>query len=276
MLLVLMITNAFVLSTYAAPFVFQHSIGTKQLVYDKAVLDISNVSDGYIMYRYRGASDKTVVQMKIEGDNTIYSHHLPADGGFVAVPLSFGSGSYTIRVYERLSGAQYQFIAGTAVEVSLENEFSPYLYPNTVVDFDADSLVVAKGEEIAGEWNTVPGKIAAIYRFVADAIAYDSELAATVAAGYRSDPDTTLKKGKGICLDYTVLAAAMLRAQGIPTKVVFGRLAGGEYHSWISVYSCEEEQDGPLAIERGWNLLDPTFSDRAAVSRDDYTAIYEY
>lgn len=55
--------------------------------------------------------------------------------------------------------------------------------------------------------------------------------------------------------------AAMLRSQGIPTKLDIG-YAGDAYHSWISTYVDDKgwidniiEFDGT-----SWELMDPTFA----------------
>ena len=68
-----------------------------------------------------------------------------------------------------------------------------------------------------------------------------------------------MKTGKGICFDYASLMAALLRSQGIPTKLVVG-YSGDAYHAWISVYLDEIgwvdkiiEFDG-----KSWSLIDPT------------------
>ena len=43
---------------------------------------------------------------------------------------------------------------------------------------------------------------------------------------------------KGICFDYAALMTAMLRSQGIPTKLEIG-YSGEVYHAWISTYIDE-------------------------------------
>jgi hypothetical protein len=54
---------------------------------------------------------------------------------------------------------------------------------------------------------------------------------------------------------------AMLRSQGIPTRLVFG-YAGSVYHAWISVYSKEAGwiDDVVLFDGESWMLMDPTFA----------------
>ena len=68
-----------------------------------------------------------------------------------------------------------------------------------------------------------------------------------------------MSTGKGICFDYASLMTAMLRSQGIPTRLEIG-YSGEAYHAWISVYLKEAgwvdniiEFDGT-----NWTLMDPT------------------
>ena len=90
-------------------------------------------------------------------------------------------------------------------------------------------------------------------------IKYDKEKANNVQYGYVPDPDQTLNDKTGICFDYASLTCAMLRSQGIPTKLEVGYV-GEVYHAWISCYVDETgwidniiEFDG-----KDWSLLDPT------------------
>ena len=103
-------------------------------------------------------------------------------------------------------------------------------------------------------------------------------------SGYLSDPDSTMSTGKGICFDYAVLAAAMLRSQGIPTKMVFGYVApNGIYHAWNMFYTKET---GWVTVsfsvnKETWTRLDLTFSANGADSAfigngTNYADVYYY
>ena len=110
------------------------------------------------------------------------------------------------------------------------------------------------------------------------------EKAVTVSKSYMSDPDATLRAGKGICFDYAVLAAAMLRSQGIPTKVVFGYVSPNDlYHAWNMFYT---EETGWITVSfeisgTGWTRLDLTFSASGTDSEligdgSNYSDLYYY
>lgn len=85
--------------------------------------------------------------------------------------------------------------------------------------------------------------------------------------GYVPDPDQTLSSGKGICFDYASLAAAMLRSQGIPAKVITGYVSGGAvYHAWNMIYLKES---GWITVEikapaNEWERIDLTFAANGA------------
>ena len=100
-----------------------------------------------------------------------------------------------------------------------------------------------------------------VYRYVTENIKYDEELAANVKSGYLPDIDNTMDSGKGICFDYASLMAAMLRSQGIPTKLVVG-YSGDAYHAWISVYLKEAGWvDKVIQFDgKSWVLVDPTLA----------------
>ena len=77
--------------------------------------------------------------------------------------------------------------------------------------------------------------IALFVLFLANNFTYDYDLAASVQSGYVPNLDEVLHKKEGICFDYSALVTAMLRSQGIPTRLEIG-YHGQEYHAWISKY----------------------------------------
>ena len=100
----------------------------------------------------------------------------------------------------------------------------------------------------------------AIYNYAVDNITYDNQKAATVQSGYLPNVDATLAQKKGICFDYAAVMTSMLRAQGIPTKLVIG-YAGNVYHAWVSVYIQGQGWVDNIIYFDGtdWKLMDPTF-----------------
>jgi len=101
---------------------------------------------------------------------------------------------------------------------------------------------------------------AIIYNYVTQNIVYDFDLAENVQSGYLPVVDEILEKGKGICFDYAAVMTAMLRSQGIPTKLVIG-YTGEIYHAWIKVYHPDAGWLDDFIYFDGaeWSLVDPTY-----------------
>lgn len=225
---------------------------------DVAAVDASNTSQGYVMVNYNGSCEK--VKLQITGpDQNCYTYLITEYGNYTAFPLTAGNGSYSIQVMENIGGDSYVLSLEQTVDVQIENEFLPFLYPNQYVDFKADSNAVKKGSELAEDTWTDLEVVQNIYNFVIKNISYDEEKAQNVSYGYLPNVDDTLTSGTGICFDYAALMTAMLRSQNIPTKLEVG-YSGDTYHAWISTYVDDKgwvdniiEFDGD-----SWQIMDPT------------------
>jgi len=228
---------------------------------DQAIIDFSNKQDGYIMAKYLEDVDVNIRLLITVPDGIQYTYSLIPGRDFEAFPLSGGDGSYEIGVYKQVEGTRYAMVLSLTIDVELINEFAPFLRPNQFVNFNRSSDAVRKAAELTYglDQDDVMEKVKAIYQFVITNIEYDIELAETVRTGYIPNIDEVLRRGKGICFDYAALMAAMLRSQGIPTKLVIG-YTGDLYHAWISVYSAEEGWiDGIIFFDgNDWQLVDPT------------------
>jgi transglutaminase-like putative cysteine protease len=228
-----------------------------------SVIDASNVSEGYIMVKYKGSNSK--VKLQITGpDQVTYTYDL--HGGYEVFPLTAGDGSYTVSVFENVSDNQYATAQSETVSVELSNKFGPYLYPSQYVNFTADSLPVAKAEELAKNCDSDLEVVSAVYNYIIDNFSYDYDKAASVKSGYLPVVDDVFKSNTGICFDYTAVIATMLRTQGIPTRLEVGYM-GEQYHSWVSIYTKETGWiNGIIEFDgKDWKMLDPTF---ASTSKD--------
>lgn len=249
-------------------------------------IDISNIDQGYVMCRYTGPSNRALVQATKTGSSNTYTYRINSNKEYEAIPLTQGDGFYHIQIWSGLQESQYSQVISAKVEVKLADAFLPFLYASRQVSFDTDSKSVAKGLALTEDTQDDAGKIAAVYQYVVEHISYDYEKASDPEAWYTGRPDVTLRTGRGICVDYAVLAAAMLRSQGIPCKVVYGWTPEDKYHAWISAYSTAagETHDGVIIKPGSWNLFDPTFAagvpeyiDKHFKSdRGKYIAQYEY
>ena len=223
-------------------------------------LDISHIAEGYFGVKAR--SDERL-KVLIKKDDLKYTYNLMNDETVQFYPLSLGDGSYSIQIMENVVDTKYREKFKAVVEVSLLDEFQPYLHPSIYVNYAKDSECVRLAESFAQKAADANDLIRLVYEYVCANVTYDREKAATVKSGYVPDPDETLSSGKGICFDYATLTASMLRSQGIPTKLIFGYVAPNDvYHAWNMVYT---EENGWITVEfsvdqNSWNRVDLTFS----------------
>jgi len=236
------------------------SPGTQIVTGTNGVIDYSNAAQGYISARYTGSSSK--VKFRIEANGQQYNHDLDPNSATEYYPLSFGSGTYTVTIFEQIPGSSdYAFAAQGSFDVQLNSLLSPFLCPNRYVNYGQGSDVVYKGAELCAGKTSDIDKIAAIFQWVTENISYDYELASSVKSGYVPDPDRTLSKRTGICFDYSSIMAAMLRSQSIATRLVIGWASPEIYHAWNEVYTEETGWITPelLLKKSGYNLVDATF-----------------
>ncbi|MCL1835124.1 MAG: transglutaminase-like domain-containing protein [Oscillospiraceae bacterium] len=243
--------------------------GTAQKKNDKADIDYSNSKDGYVMIAYLSKTTKAL-RVQIKGpDQVAYTYTLKNDGSYEVFPLSAGNGDYSIGVFEQVEGTKYSTSNSATIKVTLTDQNAPFLRPNQYVNFKSDSETVKKAAELMKDTKDLNEKIAAVYNFVVKNFTYDTELAKNVQSGYLPNVDAVLAKKKGICFDYAAVMTAMLRSQGVPTKLVVG-YTGQQYHAWINVFSTETGwMNSAIYFDgKSWKLMDPTFASSAKESSD--------
>ncbi len=234
-------------------------------------IDASNSSKGYIMASYSGTNEK--VKLQITGpDGNCYTYLISDRGSYNVFPLTAGDGNYALQILENISGDSYMICQEASIDVTLEDEFQPFLYPNQYVNFTSESAIVAKSEELATDTWTDLEVVENIYNFVTENISYDTEKAESISYGYLPSVDETLSSGKGICFDYAALMSAMLRVQKIPTKLQVG-YSGDAYHAWISTYVDDAGWvDNIIQFDgKSWQLMDPTLA-----ASNDKSSVKEY
>ena len=234
--------------------------GTASYGNTKVTVDASNASQGYVMVKYKGSNNKIKVQIT---KGVTYTYDLNARDSYEVFPLTEGDGSYSIKVFENISGNQYSQAFSQSINVTLENEFTPFLYPNQYVNFNQSSNAVAVSDQLSAGAADPMGVVTSIYNYVVDNVTYDTDKAedSERLKLYLPDPDETLDTKKGICFDYAALLVTMLRTQRIPTRLEIG-YAGTIYHAWISTYVDDIGWvDGIIQFEKDtWTMMDPTFA----------------
>lgn len=237
---------------------------------DFASIDASNTSQGYVMVKYNGTNEKVKLQITCP-DQSCYTYLISDRGAYDTFPLTAGNGSYALQVLENVAGDTYTVSLAKSINVSIEDEFLPFLYPNQYVNFHTDSKAVSKGSDLAKDTYSDLDVVQNIYNYVIKNISYDTEKAQNVSYGYVPDVDDTLSSKKGICFDYAALMTSMLRSQNIPTKLEVG-YSGDAYHAWISTYIDDKGWVDDIIQFDGdtWQIMDPTLAatnDSAAVKK---------
>ena len=231
------------------------------IVYEGAgvTIDASHPDQGYVMIRCE-ASEKRL-KARIATSAQTYYYDLPGGEGYSVFPLQMGDGSYTVRVMEQVENDLYALRFGVEITVALADETVPFLYPNQYVWYDASTKTVQKARELAQGLTSQTEIATAFYEYVVKHMTYDTKKAATVPNGYLPRVDESLESGTGICFDYAALLAVMLRAEGIPTKMLIGTVTPENlYHSWNSVF-----------LEGKWVWMDPTLDGTGHKERDYIT-----
>ena len=233
--------------------------GSKVSKNAKAEVDYSNTKDGYVMVKYLQKTTKPVKVIVTGPSGTPYTYTLKTTGEHEVFPLSDSNGSYTVAVYENVEGNKYATANSVKFDVSLADEFAPFLRPNQYVNYSPSSKVVVQAAELTKNAKNMTEQITAVYDYVVKNFTYDKQLAATVQSGYLPNLDAVFDKKTGICFDYAAVMTAMLRSQGVPTKLVIG-YTGSVYHAWISTYSKETGWVESVYFDgKKWSLMDPTF-----------------
>ena len=234
--------------------------GKEVLDYGEAVVDISNVSQGYVALTYSGSAKKISVEITGKNNKT-YKYFIDKTKEAVFFPLTCGNGTYQIAVYENIQGNEYSVLMMDSFDVKLENKFLPFLYPNQYVEFSDRTQAVKEAKKLVKKDKDDISIVKSVYYYVVENVKYDDDKAKNVQSGYLPDVDETLKTKKGICFDYAALMTAMLRSQGIPTKLEIG-YSGSVYHAWISTWLDEKGWVDDIIKFNGksWELMDPTLA----------------
>lgn len=244
-------------------------------------IDTSHLSEGYV-----GACGVSSSRLKLQviKDGTAYNYDMPTDGTPMFAPLNMGDGTYTFNIMQNTTESRYAELLSETMPVSLGSEFAPFLHPSIFCAYTPDSAAVAKARQLVAGAQNEGDALRAIYTWIRDNITYDRAKASELSGktGYIPNPDETLASGSGICFDYASLAAAMLRSQGIPCKIITGYVSpNGIYHAWNMVWIDGSWKTISIAVDpRTWTRVDITFAaggDTSTVGNgDNYEDRYVY
>lgn len=247
-------------------------------------IDASNLAQGYVAVSAT-ASTRLKFQISFEDSETRYYFDLPNDGTPTSYPLVQGSGTYTFTVWENTAGQRYSELYSLANQpVALADEFQPFIRPNVYCDYDASSKSTQLANNLSSNAQNEGDVVRRIYDWIVENIAYDRDKAVRLAnaTGYLPNPDSCIADRSGVCFDYASLAAAMLRSQGIPCKIIVGYVSpDNARHAWNMVYIDGTWIDARIGIKQNtWTRIDAAFAARRGSSYTGdgtaYTDLYTY
>ncbi|MGI5877079.1 MAG: transglutaminase domain-containing protein [Christensenellales bacterium] len=208
------------------------------------VLDTSTANDEYV----RAACNESArikIGIKKDGGKTAY-YDVPSDGMYHKFPITEGAGTYTISLFRNISGSSYAFVTSQTVTVAVEDPYAKYLQSNSVVSWNSGMACVKHAATLMSGKSTEKQKAEAVYQWIVANVKYDFDKLGSLPPGYYSDPETTFSVKKGICLDFAVLYASMLRGNGIHVSVNYGYCDNvNGYHAWNQIY-----------VDGGWYTVD--------------------
>ena len=231
--------------------------GTDVLTSKSLVVDAGNAAQGYILAR--GKENKKRLKLRVTQGQYKLTYDLNTAGEDEVFPLQLGDGSYTVELFENVSGKKYAAAGKVTVRVKLDDPYAPFLVPNQYVHYTQDPEAVKTSYALCEGMTDDREIFETIRAYIKANYMYDYVKAATVAGGTLPDIDGCYEKKMGICQDLAALAACMLRVQGVPTRLMVG-YAGKMYHAWNSVVIDGEEV-----------LYDPTLELSAIESGQTYT-----
>ena len=223
-------------------------------------IDTSCATRGCVFARCQNAHR---LKFQVLCGDMAYNYDMPGDGSAICVPVNMGDGSYRFRIMQNTSANNYVELDSVTLDVDLENEFAPYLLPNVFCSYDGNSACCGLALDLVGDSDASWKALAAVCDWVTENISYDHAKAAELSGktGYVPNPDETLASRRGICFDYSSLAAAMLRRVGVPAKIVTGYVDDDIYHAWIMVYVDGEWHTAVFnVLEKTWSRCDVTFA----------------
>lgn len=205
------------------------------------------LNNGVVSINYQPANN-TPTKVQISKGDVKYTYDLNKNNKF---PLQLGSGEYTVSVLEKITGNRYKVVKREQINANILNKNDVYLNSIQLVNWDKDMEIIKKAKELTLHAKNDYEKVTAIHKYVINNISYDYKKASNVSANYIPSIEETIMTKKGICYDYSVLTAAMLRSVGVPTKLMMGYKNDIKaYHAWNQVYLQDSNQ---------WINIDTTY-----------------
>lgn len=223
---------------------------------DKAMADTATIessNDGTAKLIYNNEYDvKVKLLVQLTGGKQ-YKYDIPKGKVDINIPLTEGNGEYKFIICRNISGTRYAVMQTVSVTQRLSDETAAYLSSSYIIDWNKTNEAIKKAQSLASKGSR-NDKIKYIYEYVVKNYTYDYDKAKNIddiakTAAYIPNISKVYSEKKGICYDYSVLLASMLRSIGVPAKVVTGYTPNATvYHAWNNIYTDSK-----------WNVVDSTY-----------------
>lgn len=223
-------------------------------VYGDYMYSISNLESNIIKFSSSNANG--TIKIMVEKDQEKYYYNV--NKAEELIPLQLGKGSYSVKILEKISGNRYKVIGKEQINSMEETGNEVFMSSSQPIYWEDEVELIKLSKFIVKDAKTEIEKVRAVYNYVVNNIEYDYDKINNINDNYVPDLGEILNLGKGICYDYASLFAGMLRAEGIPTKLVKGYKDDlKQYHAWNEVF-----------LEEEWHVIDTTYD--AALKSSKY------
>jgi transglutaminase-like putative cysteine protease len=236
---------------------------------DVTPYDLGESDDGVVVINY---PIKSEVRYKVllKKDDTKYYYDMTEET--IRLPLQMGEGVYELAILENVSGTTYSYVLETSFKIDAINQEALNLNSHSIINWsDEDEAIVFLDELVSDDMSEME-KVSAVHDYLTKALSYDVHKFDSIQGAYIPDIDETFLTQMGICYDFSSLLAAMLRSEGIQTKLIMGyRADTSVYHAWNEVLIEDEWQiiDLTLDVEYyGKNFAYETFKDDMFYTKD--------
>ncbi len=224
--------------------------------YSMDSIGIYHNDEGAVTVVYPNAPQKRLrVLIEKGGERSAYNLH---DGAGTAnavatYPLQRGDGTYLVRIMENTEGNSYREVYRKEVTLKSQQKHAVYLNSIQEINWSSSDPAIQKAAQLTAGMSTDREKVRGVYNYMVRNVKYDHDKVDQLNTFYLPNINSTYSSNKGICYDYASLFAAMLRSQGIPTRMVKGysdAIGNGEvFHAWNEVYLADEDR---------WVIIDTT------------------
>ncbi|MDW0109783.1 transglutaminase domain-containing protein [Sporosarcina aquimarina] len=183
--------------------------------------------------------------------------------------LRFGPGTYTVNVFipdlknSDVESISYRYLAQFNVE-SVGTKDKRDVLPSRGVQSDAPELI-ALANDLMKESMSDYEKAKSVYEYTARNISYDVNKFENIGNEWDDSALKTLNLKSGICVDYSYLAIALLRAAGMEARYIVGTTgidSNSTNHAWVEV-----------KVDKRWLIMDPTWG-AGYVENDQFVPSY--